>query len=72
MEEEFYKVYCSKCNSEMKKKMSWTKYIKYISCDGRSKGYHQIPFALLDKTPTACPFGHPVKREMITIVRLIK
>jgi hypothetical protein len=46
-----YQVYCSKCNKDIKKKMSWIKYLKYITFDGKSKGYHEIDHDLVGAKP---------------------
>ena len=66
--EQVYRVYCSTCNRDMKKKMSWKRYLKYISFDGRSKGYHYIPSFLVGDEPKNCPFGHPIKDEYTVII----
>lgn len=65
---QYYKVYCSTCNRNVKSKMSWKRYLKYISFDGRSKGYHYIPIDLTNGVPNKCPFGHPVKNEFTVII----
>ena len=67
-QETFYLVYCSRGNNEIKKKMSWKKYLGYISLDGKSKGYHFIPKDLITKVPTKCPFGHPIKENLTVTI----
>ena len=67
--EDVYKIYCSNCNRDMKKKMSWVKYLNYMSFDGRSKGYHYIPINLVSKEPNKCPFGHPIKSEFTLLIK---
>jgi len=64
----FYRVYCSKCNKDVKRKMSWKKYLKYMSFDGHSEGYHNIPIELTNKVPTKCPFGHPIKENLTVMI----
>ena len=63
-----YRVYCSECNKEKKAKMSWGKYLKYITFDGKSKGYHEIDASYVSKVPTKCPFGHNINEKRTTII----
>ena len=69
-----YKIYCSTCNKETKKKMTWYKYIKYISFDRKSKGYHEIyPEYIVNKDektggPSSCPFGHKINTNKTIII----
>jgi hypothetical protein len=48
--------------------MSWKKYLKYMSFDGHSEGYHNIPIELTNKVPTKCPFGHPIKENLTVMI----
>jgi len=65
--ETIYLVYCSTCNKNIKSKMSWKQYLKYMAFDGRSKGYHEISSALIKgNEPTQCPFGHPIYTNLTT------
>ena len=66
--EKIYRVYCSKCNKNIKKKMSWGKYIKYMTMDSRSKGYHEIDAFFVNGEPTKCPFGHPLRTERTKLI----
>lgn len=63
-----YLVYCSKCNREQKKKMSWKDYIYYRAMDGVSRGQHEIDNTIAKKKPEVCPFGHPVKSQHVQII----
>ena len=63
-----YRVYCSTCNKAMKSKMSWNKWIKYMTFDGRSKGYHEIDSSFVAGEPSVCPFGHPLRTERTIII----
>ena len=68
MSDRIYRIYCSKCNKDRKKKMSWKKYFYYMTADGKSKGHHDIDSSFITNSigqPTKCPFGH-------TTIRLIK
>ena len=58
--ETIYRVYCSKCNKNVKEKMSWRKYLYYVATDGKSKGYHDINSCFVNNNdrPDKCPFGH--------------
>lgn len=44
----------------MKDKMSWKKYLYYVTTDGKSKGYQDIETSLLAAEPTKCIFGHNI------------
>ena len=66
--DKFYRLYCSKCNSNVKKRMTWKKYIYYMSFDSKSKGYHDIETSLVDNKPSKCPFGHPIKIDKVTVI----
>jgi hypothetical protein len=48
--------------------MSWKSYLKYVSLDGKSRGYHNIPTELTDVPPVKCPFGHPIKGKIIVVI----
>lgn len=67
-EEVAYRVYCSTCNKEMKKKMSWRKWLSYMTFDGRSKGYHEIDQSFISGEPDKCPFGHPIRTKRTKLV----
>ena len=58
-----YRIYCSKCNKDKKKKMSWGKYLYYVTTDRKSKGYHEIDSSFVSKEPTKCPFGHEINTQ---------
>ena len=66
--EKAYRVYCSTCNRDIKRKMTWKKYISYIAFDGKTKGYHEISIDLLNTEPTTCPFGHPIKSKLTVVI----
>lgn len=63
-----YSVYCSKCNSDQKKKMSWTRYIRYKVFDGKSKGQHEIDSTYVNSEPSVCPFGHKIDTKRTKII----
>lgn len=66
--EKMYRVYCSKCNKDMKKKMSWRKWLGYITFDGRTKGYHDIDPSLINGEPSSCPFGHHIRTRRTKLI----
>lgn len=55
-----YRIYCSQCNKDAKSKMSWSKYIYYMSWDSKTKGHHNIERNLWSDEPTTCPSGHQI------------
>lgn len=63
-----YRVYCSKCNKDQKKKMSWRKYLYYMTIDGKSKGYYDIDSSLVAAEPTKCPFGHEIDTKRTRVI----
>jgi len=63
-----YRVYCSKCNKEKKSKMAWGRYLKYITLDGKSKGYHEIDASYVREEPSTCPFGHNIDTKRTRII----
>lgn len=63
-----YRVYCSKCNKDQKKKMSWSKYLYYMTVDGKSKGYHDIDTDWVADVPNKCIFGHEINTKRTKII----
>jgi hypothetical protein len=64
----YYSVYCSTCNAEQKRKMSWLKYIKYMTLDGRGKGRHEIDAKYVKGEPSVCPFGHQINPKKTRLI----
>ena len=63
-----YRVYCSKCNMEKKAKMSWKRYLKYITFDRKTQGYHEIDASYVREEPSKCPFGHTIDQKRTKII----
>jgi len=64
----YYSVYCPTCNAAQKRKMSWFKYIKYVTLDGRGKGRHEIDASYVKGEPSVCPFGHQINTKRTKII----
>lgn len=58
MEVPIYRIYCSKCNKDQKRKMSWTRWLRYMATDRKSEGYIEIDGSFIQFEPYVCPFGH--------------
>lgn len=63
-----YKIYCSKCNADAKSKMSWAKYLYYMSTDSKGKGYHTIKCNLWESEPTKCPLSHDINKDRTKVI----
>jgi len=63
-----YRIYCSQCNKDAKSKMSWSKYIYYMSWDSKTKGYHNIEASLWSDEPTTCPKEHKIDVERTKVM----
>lgn len=66
---ETYRIYCSTCNKEKKSKMSWSRYLRYLAIDGKSKGYQEIDSDLVKNAPTKCIFGHAINTSRTVIIK---
>ena len=60
MEVPIYRIYCSICNKNNKKKLGWVRWLKYVTMDRKSKGYIEIDGSFVNHEPYVCPFGHKI------------
>lgn len=67
-----YRIYCSQCNKERKKKMSWGRYLYYVTIDNKTRGYQYYDDSFLDGYsngfPTKCAFGHPIDPSRVRTI----